>query len=385
MNTSTGASVAQQSELNCSQVRGVWHRPNSSQRETNLEELCVVLDEFKEAGINLVFLETFYHGMAIYKTDIVSYHTKLVGFEYGEYPDYLSAFVAEANKRGIAVHAWVQDFYVGFREEVKLVVDHPEWMLINQSGGIRHTTEGHGFGGYLFLDPANKEVRDFIASVYNDILTRFPTIQGLNLDYIRYPISVYEEGTDTGYTDISMRGFAERCNLEIDYANARESFHSLIAEKNLLNEWIAYRAEFITMFIEQVRNMIDTCHKGKIISTAIFPEIDQTYYMKKQSIKVWLDSGYIDMVTPMVHFYSASQIYEAVKKLKSMCHDTRCYTGLYTTYHNQTITELADHIKASENAGADGVVLFDAAKTFFEATQDYKGYLSQTYGQRKNN
>ena len=136
-------------------IVGVWHRPNSSERETNLEELKIVLDEFQEAGVNLVFLETFYHGMVTYKTDLATYHTKLEGFEYDEYSDYLSAFVSEAEKRGISVFAWVQNFYIGFRDYIDLVTEHPEWLLINQSGGIRHMTEGQGFGGYIFLDPAN--------------------------------------------------------------------------------------------------------------------------------------------------------------------------------------------------------------------------------------
>ena len=47
MHIYTGADVAQQSkgELSASQIRGVWHRPNSSERERNLDELKVVLDE----------------------------------------------------------------------------------------------------------------------------------------------------------------------------------------------------------------------------------------------------------------------------------------------------------------------------------------------------
>ena len=385
MNTSNGASVAQQSELNLSQIRGVWHRPNSSERETNLEELCVVLDEFKEAGINLVFLETFFHSSAIFKSEKVVYREKLACYDYGKYPDYFTAFVEEAEKRGIGVHAWVQDFYVGVDEDKKLILEHPDWMLINQDGKIRHTTEGAGFGGYLFLDPANSEVRNFLTELYDEILEKFPNVKGLNLDYIRYPISIIEEETDTGYTKVSMNAFANRCGLVIDQDVTPAKFNSLIKEKNLENEWIEYRAEYITSFIKEIRNMVDTKHPGKIVSTAIFPEIEQTYNFKKQSIKVWLDNQYIDMVTPMVHFYGAEQIGEAVKRLKSMCNGAKCYTGLYTTYHNQTPDELAQHIKASENAGADGVVLFDAAKTFFEATQDYKGYLSKTYGQSQNN
>jgi hypothetical protein len=85
-----------------------------------------------------------------------------------------------------------------------------------------------------------------------------------------------------------------------------------------------------------------------------------------------------------VHFYGAAQVGEAVKNLKSMCNGAKCYTGLYTTYHNQTLEDLAAHIEASENAGAEGVILFDAAKTFFEAKQDYHGFLSQRYGKNKS-
>ena len=41
-------------------IRGIWHRPNVGKNETNLEELCQVIDRFARAGINTVFLETFY-------------------------------------------------------------------------------------------------------------------------------------------------------------------------------------------------------------------------------------------------------------------------------------------------------------------------------------
>ena len=357
-------------------VKGVWHRPNSSERERNLDELRIVLDEFKEAGINLVFLETFYHGMTIYKTDLVDYHIKLQDFEYGEYPDYLSAFVAEAEKRDISVYAWVQDFYIGFRDYISLVVNHPEWLLINQSGEIRHLTEGQGFGGYIFLDPANPEVRDFLISVYDDILTKHPGIKGLNLDYIRYPISEIDMGTDTGYTKISMLEFADKHKIAVDENTSISEFNKTILSEGLVEEWTSHRAFYVTGFVERVHKMVNEKHSGKLISTAVFAEIGQTYELKKQNIKVWLDNGYVDFVTPMVYFYEADQIFESVSKMKSICGDIPCYTGLYTTYHNQTPNELAEHIDASKRAGANGFVLFDAAKTFFEAKEDYKSFLT---------
>ena len=364
----------------CKNVIGVWHRPNSGEREDTLEGLCGVLDEFQAAGINLVFLESFYHGKVVYRSELIPYSTRLGGFTYGDYPDYLSAFVAEAKKRNIDVHAWVQDFYIGVDEDAELVKKYSDWLLVNQHGGIRHTTEGHGFGGYLFFDPSRDEVRDFLKRAYDELLTKIPDLKGLNLDYIRYPVSDFNENTDTGYTEHSMLGFAKRCGLSLGSDNMREELNSLIREKGLLDEWIAYRAEFISDFVKSIRDMLNDKHPGKLISTAVFPEVNQSYMLKKQNIKLWLDSNYINMATPMVHFYEADKVYEAVKNLKSMCGDISCYTGLYTTYHNQTLTELADHIKASADGGAEGFVLFDSAKTFYEATVDYLGFLSERYG-----
>ena len=367
-------SAAEQSN---STFRGVWHRPNPFETERNLKELCDVLDRFKHAKINAVFLETFYHGMTIFKTDKVPYYKGFEEYSYGDYPDYLTAFVTEADKRGIRVHAWVQNFYIGYDEQTRLAVEHPEWILVNQNGKIRHETEGQGFGGYVFLDPANPEVREFLLGLYDELLTRVPLISGLNLDYIRYPISDFSENTDTGYTDVCMDEFAKKQGLTLDPSRKREDLVEQIAKNDLLARWTAHRAYFITRFVADVHEMIGSKYEGGLVSTAVFPELDVSYNLKKQTISVWLEKKYIDMVTPMVYFYEADKVFSAVKGIKSMCLDARCYTGLYTTYHKQTVSELDEHIIASRNAGADGFVLFDSAKTFFEATEKYEDFLAE--------
>ena len=360
-----------------STFRGVWHRPNPFETERNLEELCEVLDRFKRAKINAVFIETFYHGMTIFKTDKVPYYKGFDEYSYGDYPDYLTAFATEADKRGISVHAWVQNFYIGYDEETKLAVEHPDWILVDQNGSIRHKTEGQGFGGYVFLDPANPQVRAFLLELYDELLTKVPIISGLNLDYIRYPISDFNENTDTGYTDVCMDEFARKQGLTLDPEHKRESLVEQIAKNDLLARWTAHRAYFITKFVADVHEMIGNKYAGHLVSTAVFPELDISYNLKKQTIRVWLEKKYIDMVTPMVYFYEADKVFSAVEGIKSMCYDARCYTGLYTTYHNQTVSELGEHIAASERAGADGFVLFDSAKTFFGATEKYEDFLAE--------
>ena len=222
--TSSGlltASANEDNEPSYSDIcaRGVWHRPNSSGRETNLEGLCSVLDEMANAGINMIFLESFYHGMTVFKTNLVPYYTGFEEFDFGEYPDYLTAFATEAQKRGIEVHAWVECFYLGVNESTPLVKYYPRWLLVNESGKTRHSTEGAELGGYIFFDPANNAAREYLLRFFEEMLRKVPDIKGLNLDYIRYPVSDFYSGTDSGYTDAAMTEFAEKYGLSVTENN----------------------------------------------------------------------------------------------------------------------------------------------------------------------
>ena len=217
---------------------GVWHRPNSSGKETSLEGVCAVLDQMQRAGINIIFVEAFYHGMALFKSTMVPYYCGFEKFNYGQYPDYLTAFSAEAEKRGIEVHAWVESFYLGVNPNAKLIKQYPHWLLINEHGSIHHTTEGADLGGYIFFDPANPQAQTFLLNFYDELLNKVPYIKGLNVDYIRYPVSDFYNDADTGYTTISMSEFAKQYGLIINKNNVYQNFKEQIKEKLLVDKWI---------------------------------------------------------------------------------------------------------------------------------------------------
>ena len=356
-------------------ARGVWHRPNSSGKETTLEGLCSVLDEMSEAGINIVFLETFYHGMTIFKTNLVPYYTGFEKYDFGEYPDYLTAFTLEAKKRGIEVHAWVECFYLGINEDTPLVKYFPDWLLINESGRIRHTTEGAELGGYIFFDPANENARKYLLKFYDEMLSKVPEISGLNLDYIRYPVSDFYSGTDTGYTDASMSSFVEKYDLSVNESNKIQDFKAQIRSNSLVEEWTDYRVQQVTSFVGEIHEMVSKKHRDCIISVAVHPDVSNAYQQKKQDFITWVDNGYIDVVTPMVYYYDAGQISSALRNMLAKFKGVYCYSGLYTTYHDQSAEELERHIDASDSCGADGFVLFESLKTFFKATNGFKNIL----------
>ncbi len=334
------------------QARGVWHRPNVTGEETSLAGICGVLDTFRETGINLVFLETFYHGMTVYRSSLIPYYTGFEAFDYSPYPDYLSAFVAEAGERGIEVHAWVEDFYIGVNENY-FTRHLSNWLMLTKSGSIRNA-EGAEYGGYLFLDPANPQVRQYLVDFYHELLGRFPEIAGLNLDYIRYPLS--GDGDDTGYTEAAMDGFAVQVGLTFPEGASRQEKVEAVAAREV--DWINYRADQVTTFVGQVYEMVKDQHPGVLLSTAVFPEQGKSFADKKQDFGTWLQRGYLDIITPMAYYDDIPTLKRALEEMLPGLSSCYCYAGISPTYHNLSDQRVLEQIQTVEAVGADGYVFF---------------------------
>lgn len=371
MSNSQIKAAAQSEDTPAVQARGVWHRPNVTGTETDLQGVCDVLDTFQRTGINLVFLETFFHGMTVFRSTMVPYYTGFENYDYGPYPDYLSAFVAEADKRGIEVHAWVEDFYIGVQEN-SFTKHLSSWLMLTKDGAIRQS-EGREYGGYLFLDPANEQVRQYLVRFYDEILTSFPQIAGLNLDYIRYPVS--SESDDTGFTDAAMEGFAAELGFSFREDATREEKTALISAK--YDRWVDYRAEQITAFVAQVRQMVDSRHPRALLSTAVFPEQGRSFGDKKQDFSTWLQRKYLDIITPMAYYDEIGQLQQALEDMLPDLADCYCYAGICPTYHDLPNAEVLQQIAVTEQVGTEGFVFFGSQSIL--NNRDYIALLEEHY------
>lgn len=336
-------------------ANAIWHRPNVMGDETNLDGIKKTLDTFKKCGINIIYLETIYHGMAMYKSNLIPYYSGFSGNNYEGYPDYLSAFVAEANKREIEVHAWVEDFYIGITEG-SLAKSHPDWLLVTKNGSTKQS-EGNG---YLFLDPANPKVHEFLINLYLEMLKKNPDIAGLNLDYIRYPVSTKTD--DTGYTEYAMQDFLNNMKHEVPEGKTlREEFDKVL--KNNYTQWTIYRAMKVTTFVKGVREMCDKNFDNMILSTAVFPNQSQSYETKKQDFTTWLKNQYIDVVTPMAYYDDLGTLEKYLKEMVNSVGDSNvyCYSGLSCIYHNLSADQVIKQIDKSIEL-SNGFVIFGSQK-----------------------
>ena len=347
------------------ELKGVWIRPTYFNKK-DIEE---VLDNLENAGINNIFIETYYHGKTIFpsktmeKYGFIKQYEDYVGF------DPLRVWINEAHKRNIKVHIWFQSFYVGNKPPEThpeyILAKRPEWANYQKknvnSSTIPYSVSEHN--GY-FIDPANPEVQAFLYELLCEIVHKYHP-DGINLDYIRYPQSLASnysnyDSSNWGYTNYARNEFKTIYGtdpIEIRYNDT------------LWGYWRHYRCGKITDFVRKVSGL---CRANKIELTAvIFPNRTNAIDTKMQDWKNWSINNFVDGFTPLFltcDDKTAMNLMEQVLRNKSA--STKLYAGLFVTFMNGSNSDLIKQIHASRKFSLNGLIMFDYAhlkETYIEA------------------
>lgn len=170
------------------EVRAVWLTtiggldwPKSYARtphtiEKQKQELCDLLDRLQKANMNTVLLQTRIRGTVIYPSAYEPWDGCMSGIP-GTSPGYdpLAYAIEECHKRGMECHAWIVCVPVGRPNGTgpkSLKKKHPELLM--------------KIGDEMFMRPEKQGTATYIASICREI-TRNYDIDGIHLDYIRYP------------------------------------------------------------------------------------------------------------------------------------------------------------------------------------------------------
>ena len=338
------------------ELKGVWIRPTYFSED----DIIKTIDKISNAGINNIFLETYYHGKTIFpsqtmtKYGFIRQNEDYVGF------DPLRIWINEAHKRGIKVHIWFETFYVGNKPPETnagyILAKKPEWANYQKknadSDTIAYSVSEHN--GY-FIDPANPEVQNFLYELLCEIITRYKP-DGINLDYIRYPQSL-----DTIYSnyDMSNWGYTKYARDEFFKMYGVDPIELKFTDP-LWYQWRAYRCNKITSFVRRVSVL---CRFNKIqITAVIFPNRNLALNTKMQDWKTWSMNNFVDGFTPLFltcNDMTAMNLMEEVLRNKSA--STKLYAGLFVTFMNGSSADLMKQIHAARKYCLNGLIIFDYA------------------------
>ena len=170
------------------EVRAVWlttiggldwphsYAQSTKSMERQQKELCSILNRLQKAGINTVLLQTRIRATTIYPSSYEPWDGCLSGFP-GRSPGYdaLAFAIEECHKRGMEVQAWVVTLPVG------------KWNALGcQRLRKRYPKLVRRIDGEGYLNPESPQTAHYLADLCAEI-TRNYDIDGIHLDYIRYP------------------------------------------------------------------------------------------------------------------------------------------------------------------------------------------------------
>jgi len=335
--------------------RGMWVRPTEDTRA----EIEQTLDMIAAAGINIVFLETFYHGYTIFPSATAArYGIQAQRPQFAQAGiDPLAVWIEAARERGIELHAWVEDFYVGNQAlggPGPILSVYPQWAAVEREDvGKQGPQPAAEEQGYYFLDPAIPGARRYLIELYTEMLRRY-AIDGLHLDYIRYPVSLPFEHSFS-YTDYSRQAFQAKYGVD-PYTITPE------ANPEQWAQWVAWRQNNITTFVEQVRGAIDATRPEAALSAAVFPDEFESKIKKMQDWELWAQRGWLDFLTGMSFGSTPESVAaDTAAMLEPVDGKALIYTGIYSPFHGLAPETMIAQIEAIRAAGGQGAALFDWA------------------------
>jgi uncharacterized lipoprotein YddW (UPF0748 family) len=168
-------------------TRGIWADPPAFTNAANVDRM---ISRCQQAGLNLLIPNVMWRQCVYFKSPHFAGQVKA-----DDTFDPLAYMVNKAHAAGLRIQAWCCVYFEGTAEGSDAPL-HPAW-------GVR-SFAGRPFQ-QNFLSPANPKVNPYLLAVMKDLLAY--DIDGIHLDYIRYPCTAFDYSDTARSAFKAARGF----------------------------------------------------------------------------------------------------------------------------------------------------------------------------------
>jgi len=332
------------------EVRSMWVLPWDI---TTPESIDSMIQTALDSNQNELLVEVRYRSDALYDTakagelfpnpEPRSYILADNGF------DPLSYTLSKAHAVGLKVQAWVIVFNATPLDS-KLIAknyvynNHRDWLTCDKAG---NTLNGNIQFGY-FVDAGVPEVQDHLISVFSNLVAGYPELDGLHLDYIRYP------DIRLGYHPVSVQRYNEYCAEQGEIT---------------FNEW---RIMQVSSFVQKVRDQVKMINPKLMLSAAVFADIAEANVSYAQDWTSWLKLGLVDRIYPMAYNKDFKVYQKQLVHMKLLGKDDAIVLGLRawdeggkslvaTGRNTYDVLDIAKRVDYTRLQGFGGVAMFSYA------------------------
>ncbi len=326
--------------INATEIRSLWVMPWNITNEAQIDEL--VLDAVHNNQTEIL-AEVRYRADALYTPNKINYtfnnpEPRSNILKNNDF-DPLEYLLQQAHLNGLQVQAWISALNVispngnSLRNNY-IYREHPDWIMVDSYGNLMN---GKSYMGY-FVDPGIPEVKNHLLNVILDIVANYPTLDGIHLDYIRYPAQ------KIGYSKVSV----SRYNSELQSTNM---------------SWNEWRIKQITELISNLRERARLINPNLLITAAVFADLQEARIHYAQDWPAWLKSGIIDRAYPMAYVKKYTNFYRIINEIANDAPKDSIVVGLRAwqenpPYVDYPVGQIIEKAKLSRQMGFAGIALF---------------------------
>ncbi|WP_407810279.1 glycoside hydrolase family 10 protein [Spirulina subsalsa] len=234
------------------ELRGVWLTNVDSDVLFNPNTLKTALERLKTLNFNTLYPTIWNWGYTLYPSTVAQ---EVIGTALDPEPglagrDMLQEIIDQGHRHHLTVIPW---FEFGFMApaDSALAQRHPDW-LTQRIDGSTIWSEG-GIHDRVWLNPLHPEVQDFITRLVVEVVEKYD-LDGIQFDdHFGYP-------SDFGYDDYTVRLYRQ------------EHGGHFPANQFDQAQWIRWRADKITQFMEKLFFAIKGAKQQAIVSLAPNPQ-----------------------------------------------------------------------------------------------------------------
>ena len=348
-------------------ARAIWVEcEGENSTLSSKQKIVEMLDTVSDAGFNTVFVQVYRGNRAWFLSDIAD-TAPFQKVRLADEIDLLQFIIDEGDKRGLEIHAWLNIFRIARNRRAKMlqqlgkeivIVDSKGRSLLDYPGYSLPAPESDYFTSSdesLMLDPGSPEVQKYQLGIIRELIEKYPGIDGVHLDFVRYPYTVpyppgsrYSKAIDFGYNRDTLVRFKNETGLA----------PPLSKNFNNTREWDNWRRSNVTDFIEKTHNLLKKQSPSIKLSTAVLCWADRAYLAAFQDWRGWLQNKLVDFVVPMNYTRDRTFAYYISRTSVNFSAEPPAYIGLQAYMGGTTNEEILAQIDDCIALGARGIVLF---------------------------
>jgi uncharacterized lipoprotein YddW (UPF0748 family) len=245
--------------------------------------------------------------------------------------------IERAHGEGLRVHAWVNVVSLSSNADAPILRDlGSAAAAVDQKG--RSVLDYPGFEvpepdrryyrmgtPALWLDPAAAGVADRLAATFAELVEGYPALDGLHLDYIRYPDALpFSPATRFGVGLSFGFGEGSRARFEAE-SGLQAPFGSSIANGDRWDDW---RRSQLTRLVRRIADAARSRRAEVTVSAAVLADAERAYLVDLQDWLGWLDEDLIDFAVPMLYTRDQRLLRYGVEQFSGLASERAIWVGV---------------------------------------------------------